>query len=343
MKEDTVRKAKLLEVGEIFIPKEIDMPCFASRSTAGPDAGSGAHAFEFGSARVKLSVTKDPEARVRLEQSPGGFSILLDGEPLVEGVRVLPLVAHAPNQAFLNIGQECIMGCAFCAMPGPGAEHAEPLSAERALKIISINASHPSFSAVAITSGIPESVSATNDSIIDMVRTIRAHYPAIPIGAEAYIEDPDDILRFREAGATEIKINIETWPSELFRKLCPGRDRVRTLAALEKAVEVFGRGHVTCNLIVGMGETDRDVADGLKALAELGVVPNVRAIRIGPLNRAKLEKALGAVPGKVTAERLLALGEQHRKILEKNGLDTGTFETMCFSCRCCDIVPMADL
>jgi biotin synthase-related radical SAM superfamily protein len=115
------------------------------------------------------------------------------------------------------------------------------------------------------------------------------------------------------------------------------------MEALEEAVKIFGRGKVTSNIIVGLGEDDADVIAGLKALAGIGVVPNVRGIRVGPKNRDKLEKALGKSPEKVSAGRLVALGEKHRNVLEMNNLTTETFKTMCFTCRCCDIVPMVDL
>jgi MoaA/NifB/PqqE/SkfB family radical SAM enzyme len=339
----TKQKAKLLEIGEINIPREIDMPCFASRSTAGPDTGSSSHAFQFGNTRVKLGLTKSPDARLRLTQSPKGYAIYLDGEKFIEHVNVLPLVAHAPNQAFLNLSGECIMGCAFCAMPAPSAKPSDPLSSERSLNIIAINARHPVFEAVAITSGIPDSVTETNLRMLNSVGEIRAQYPAIPIGVEPYIEDLGDLQRFRDAGATEMKINIEAWSAGLFKKVCPNRSREKTLAALEMAVDVFGRGKVTSNIIIGLGEKDEDVIEGLNVLSRIGVIPNIRGIRLGPGNQAKLHKALGAVPERVSAERMLALAGKHKKILETNNLDAGKFDTMCFSCRCCDIVPMIDL
>jgi biotin synthase-related radical SAM superfamily protein len=319
------------------------MPCFASRSTAGPDAGSSAHAFEFDDVRVKLAVTKDPHARLQLELTNMGYRILLDGETFVEHAKVVPLIAHAPNQAFMNLASECILGCAFCAMPEPAARPDASITPERLLKIIDINARHPAFEAVALTSGIPVSVGETNRAITNLIRMIRDRYPHVPIGVEAYIEDLDDIQRFKDAGATEMKINIETWPEERFRKICPKRDFHITLAALEKAVYVFGRGKVTSNLIMGLGESDEDILEGLRGLSKIGVIPNLRGIRLGPLNREKLAKALGKAPGKVPADRLLELGKRHREILEMNDLTTETFDTMCFTCRCCDIIPMIDI
>ena len=319
------------------------MPCFASRSTAGPDAGASSYAFIFEGMRIKLETTKNPDALVRLAQNNGTFTIFLDTDKYIEDVKVLPLLAHAPNQTFMNLSSKCIMNCAFCTtvelLRGNGGE----MTIERMLKIIRINAKHPSFEAIALTSGIPDSVAETNMRMVKAIKAIRSEFSDIPIGVEAYFEDLKCIQRMKDAGANEIKINIETWPPDLFKKICPNRDRDKTLAALEEAVRIFGRNKVQSNLIIGLGESDDDIVDALKKLSHMGVAVNIRGIRLGELNRGRLEKALGSVPERVPAERLIKLANVHRNILEMNHLDTDSFKTMCFSCECCDIMPMQDL
>ncbi len=319
------------------------MPCFASRSTAGPDAGASSYAFTFEGARIKLEITKNPNAKLRLAQNKGSFNIFLGTDKLVEHVKVLPLLAHAPNQTFMNLSSKCIMDCAFCSTVELLRGNDGEMTPERVLKIIRINASHPSFEAVALTSGIPDSVADTNMRMIEMIKAIRSEFPYIPIGVEAYFDDILCIQRMKDAGADEIKINIETWPHKIFKKICPNRDSEKTLAALEEAVRVFGRNMVQSNYIIGLGETDEDIVDALKKLSHMGVVVNLRGIRLGELNRERLEKALGSVPKRVSAERLIKLAKVHRNILEMNHLDTDSFKTMCFSCECCDIMPMQDL
>ena len=65
------------------------------------------------------------------------------------------------------------------------------------------------------------------------------------------------IDRLKEAGADEIKLNLETFDPEIFKKVCGELDLDWIMEALEHAVEVFGRGKVTSNIIIGMGESDR--------------------------------------------------------------------------------------
>lgn len=319
------------------------MPCFASRSTAGPDAGSSSYAFSFEGVRVKLEITKDSDAMLRLAQNSSDFNIFLNTEKYIEAVEILPLLAHAPNQTFMNLSSQCIMDCAFCTANESFRGNDGEITLERVLKITRINAKLPSFEAVALTSGIPDSVRETNQRLIDTVRAVRAEFPSIAIGVEAYFDNAQDIQMMKDAGADEIKINIETWPKHLFRKICPNRDREGTLTALEEAVRVFGRNYVQSNYIIGLGETDDEVIEGLKALSQMGVVTNLRGIRVGELNRGKLEQALGSVPERVSAERLLRLAVVHKNILEMNHLTTESIKTMCFSCECCDIVPFRDL
>ena len=333
------KKAKLLEIGEIHIPKEVNMPCFASRSTAGPDAGASSYAFLVEGKRVKLGATKDPDARLRLAQNNGHFNIFLDTDKFAENVKVLPLLAHAPNQTFMNLSSDCMMNCAFCTTPELIRGNGSEMTPERVMKIIRINSRHPSFEAVALTSGIPDSIRESNQRMTSMIKAVRAEFPKVPIGVEAYFENPKCIQYMKDAGADEIKINIETWPPELFKKVCPNRDREKTLAALEEAVRIFGRNKVQSNYIIGLGETDEEVIEGLKQLSQMGVVTNLRGIRFGDLNRSRLEKVLGRLPEKVSAERLIKLAKVQKNILEMNHLTTETFKTMCFSCECCDIMP----
>jgi biotin synthase-related radical SAM superfamily protein len=335
-------KSRLIEEGKIFIPREITMPCFASRSTAGPDAGVASFAFGFSSSRIKLEVVKDPEARYHLRQNGTDFSIMEDDSEFIGGVKVLPTLAHSPNQAFINLSSKCIYGCLFCSAPSMDRDEIE-MSSERVMRIVGIASNYPDFEAISITSGVPDSATSTNHRVAEITRALKENYPEYPLGVEVYFDNPSELGLLKDSGADEIKINIEVWPEELFKTICPNRDRELILKTLERAVKIFGRGKVTSNVLVGLGETDSDVEEGLDALAGMDVVANIRAVRINKYNKERLGKGLGEVPEAVKAERLLALAKVHKQILESHGLTTKTFSTMCFSCNCCDIVPMVDL
>ncbi len=337
------QKAQLLEEGKIFIPNDINMPCFASRSTAGPDAGAASYAFEFNGLRVKLEVSKDPESRFSLSEEESGLAILEKGQAFIGSVKVLPTLAHAPNQAFINLDSQCRLECSFCSASalerGVGVE----MNTERVLRIISIASTHPGFEGVAITSGVPDSTVETNKRIAEVVKGVRDNYPDLPIGVEAYFEELGDIDLMKDAGADEIKINVEAWPEPLFEATCPNRDRGIILQGIERALVVFGRGRVTSNIIIGLGEKDDEVEEAVRTLAKLGAIANIRRLRTNRYNAEPLKEALGRPPEGVSADRLIRLAQMHKKVLEEYDLSTLDFKTMCLSCQCCDIVPMRDL
>jgi biotin synthase-related radical SAM superfamily protein len=171
---------------------------------------------------------------------------------------------------------------------------------------------------------------------------VRQDLPTIPIGVEPYIDHLEQVDQLKEAGADEIKLNIETYDREIFRKVCGEQDLDRILEAIEHAVGVFGRGKVTSNIIVGMGESDENVFEGIERLASMGCVVTLRPLRLNAINRGPMTEALGVIEP-ITPERILQLAREHRRILEKHSLTTLTLKTMCHQCGCCDIVPFKDV
>jgi hypothetical protein len=170
-----------------------------------------------------------------------------------------------------------------------------------------------------------------------------ARLPDLAVGVEPYVKGREDVQRLRDAGATEIKINVQSPDPDILARVCPGWDLERQHARLREAVEVFGRGRVTTNVIVGLGETDGQVAEELELLAGMGVVPSVRTVRVNEGNRAALERALGHAVGPVPVDRHMRLGRMLRDALARQGLDAGDLETMCHACGCCDLEPGQDV
>jgi biotin synthase-like enzyme len=189
---------------------------------------------------------------------------------------------------------------------------------------------------------VVESPQSTVDRLTYVVNKVRQALPTIPIGVEPYIDNLEQIDQLKAAGADEIKLNIETYDRELFKKVCGEQDLDRILEAIEHAVIVFGRGKVTSNIIVGMGESDENVIQGIERLASLGCVATLRPLRLNAINRGPMTEALEVIEP-ITPERILQLAREHRRILEKYGLTTLTLRTMCHRCGCCDIVPFRDI
>ena len=359
--EIAAKKAELINHGKINIPKGFALPYYPSRSTAGPGAGGAGLVFGFSGTRVKLTIVRDGSAlfslarKSAIDEKPDtdndpirrciegkAYTILKNDEIFLDDVSLEPTLMHAPGQAFINITSKCIYDCSFCVSPDLNKGQKE-CTVDRWTELILVHANNPSLESVAITSGIPVS---PHDTVMDMVKIIKAVHermPDITIGVEPYLTSKEDIDLLFEAGATELKLNLETPNCEIFEKICPGLDYTAIDQALKYAVTVFGRNKVCSNLIIGLGETDDEVLAAVDRLANAGVVATLRAVRVNDINREKIQRSLGYIPESVPIHRMLELAKKQKEILDNHGLTTVEFNSMCHRCKCCDIVPQQDV
>jgi len=82
-----------------------------------------------------------------------------------------------------------------------------------------------------------------------------------------------------------IAMNVEVFDPVLFRRYCPGKEKVvgrqHILKALEKAVSILGDGNVYSILVGGL-EPIESLENGLNYLAERGVVPVINVLHTDP-------------------------------------------------------------
>jgi len=339
--ESARKKAELLVGGPVKIPKDYRLPFLPSRSTAGPGAGSTSVVFAFNSARAKKTISRD-SGEFELVQSKSGLCLMKDGEVFIEKVELLPTLLHAPYQAFVNIDHACIYGCKFCNSPRLSHDVIKNLTDDKIISLIEEASKTDDFESVAFTSAVTHSPSMTAQRMAELVRRTRKLLPKVPIGVEPYIEHPRDVDALREAGADEIKLNIESFDPEIFEKVCPDRDYGAILHSINHAGRVFGRNRVCSNIIFGLGETDESILEGTRVLANMGAVATLRALRRSEYNIHALENALGRLEP-VTPDRMLRLAKEQKKILKEYELSPLKFKTMCHACLSCDIVPFYDV
>lgn len=84
------------------------------------------------------------------------------------------------------------------------------------------------------------------------------------------------IDKYKEVGYRTIAMNIEIWDKNIFKTICPGKDRQcggwdNWVRALERSVEVFGRGRVRSNIVAGI-EPKKTILEGVEYLASRGVI-----------------------------------------------------------------------
>lgn len=335
------KKAILLAGGPIKVAADFRSPFPLSRSTAGPGAGSTSLVLAFAGTRLKKAITTG-DAEFSLVGVGPRYNIMRGNELLVEGVEIRPTVAHAPEQAFYNLDTECIYHCKFCTSPALDKKTTKGLDPDKVVALILRSAERQDMKAVAITSAVVSDPQSTVDKLAYVITKVRDKLPDIPIGVEPYIDRLEQIDQLKNAGADEIKLNIETFDRDIFEKVCGEQDLDAILEAIAHAVKTFGRGRVTSNLIVGMGESDENVLDGVETLASMGCVATLRPLRLNDINRGPMTEALGDLEP-ITPDRMLSLARKHKAILERNGLSSYTLHTMCHECGCCDIVPFRDL
>lgn len=342
MEEDLIRKkADLILGGPVKIPEDFDLPFRVSHSTAGPGAGYGSMVFAFDRFRVKKSISYENED-FELVVKDKGYAMTKNGKPFLEKIELRPVVYHCPEQAFFNLDPRCMYHCAYCTSPLLENDSFKGFSDEDIVKKVKEAISKQKVVSISLTSGVVGSVDNTVDRFVSCITALRNEFLDIPIGVEPYVTKKRHVEMLKEAGATEIKLNLESPNEEIFRKVCPELDYDEIWDMLEHAVMIFGKGKVSSNIIFGMGESDKEITECFEKLCYMGVVPTVRALRQNSMNKENLKKAIGQQPP-ITSDRVISIAKTQKRILEKYNLDTRSFHTMCIECTCCDIVPFRDI
>jgi biotin synthase-related radical SAM superfamily protein len=315
-------KARFLEAGSAKMTGE-PADRFIARSAAGPGAGAkGAIFFAMGSHRVKFAL--NPESSIEIAHRGNGVADLYFEGQLISG-RLLEPGLHCPDQAFITVTGSCIFKCKYCSVPRIGGRRK---SIEEIMGLV--ESVRHRIRAIAITSGVLSDVEEEEAYVIEVIKHLG--FFGLPIGVSIYPTDktPD---RLKELGVVEVKFNIEAATPELFVKMCPGLDYDRIWTTLDRSVELFGKGRVFSNVIVGLGETDEQLDTCIQKLTSHGIIPVLR-----PLNPV----ADFAGTPRPSAERLKKVFAMHRLALEREDLDTNQALTMCTNCAGCDLVPGRD-
>jgi len=315
-------KAKLLSAGSARITGE-PAERYIARSTAGPGAGgSGAVFFSMGTHRVKLAV--NPLSAVEIAHRGNGVADLYFEGSLISG-RLLEPGFHCPDQAFITVTGSCIFHCRYCPVPALGGKRKSIEEIKGMIESV-----RHRITAISITSGVLNTIEEEESYVLEVVKHLRVYN--LPIGVSIYPTDqtPD---RLKNLGVAEVKFNIEAATPAIFAKQCPGLDYEQLLRVLDRSVELFGKGRVFSNVIIGLGETDGEMEACIKRLTSHGIIPVLR-----PLNPVA---ELTGTP-RPSAERLKKIFVIHTRELARAGLDPHQALTMCSNCAGCDLVPGRD-
>lgn len=321
-------KALLISIGHATVDAALQRPEYVGSSSAGPGAGGRSIFFSSGGKRVRLSIRQ--ESPLTVSPASDGVMVEKDGELIAEG-HLEPVGSHCPQQAYITVSERCSFHCAFCPVPhlnGPIK------SRERILSMIDEVYLAGDLRAISLTGGVEQSPERELDRMTGLVEELVREYD-VPIGVSVYPTSGSSEKLF-SAGAEEVKYNVETMDPDIFSRFCPDLSQNQIFTELSHASEIFGKDHVSSNMIIGLGETDETVISGAGQLAGIGVIPVLRAVAINPSL---------PLPGAVrpSAERLLTLAEATKDILRRSGLSPLKARTMCLPCSGCDLIPERDL
>ncbi|HNW37649.1 MAG TPA: radical SAM protein [Methanosarcina vacuolata] len=320
-------KAFLISIGSVSVDPSL-IPR-ARGSTAGPGAGTSSVFFRSGKKRVRLSINKDSPLSILKVEGEGDVGVFYQGKELVRG-KLEPAPAHCPDQAFITLCERCVFDCKYCPVP---KLQGHVKSDEEVLNIIDDVLRTGNLKAISLTSGVETSIEGEVERVLKLLPALKKYN--VPIGVSVYPTEGCS-RKFYEAGASEVKYNVETMDQEIFKKVCGDLSLDYILDKLREAVGVFGKNRVFSNFIIGLGESDDSVRDGIETLAQMGVIPVLRPVNPHPL------RAGDCFTERPSPERLLTLAKLEAEILKKYGLDPGLAKTMCLKCTGCDLVPFVD-
>lgn len=321
-------KAFLISIGSVSIDSSL-IPR-ARGSTAGPGAGTSSVFFRSGEKRVRLSINKDSPLSIQKAEGDGNVALFHERKELARG-KLEPAPAHCPEQAFITLCEKCIFDCKYCPVP---KLQGHVKSEEEILSIVDEVLRTGNLKAISLTSGVETSVEGEVERVLKLLPALKKYN--VPIGVSVYPTEGCS-RKFYEEGVFEVKYNVETMDSEIFKKVCGDLSLDYILDKLKEAVDVFGKNRVFSNFIIGLGESDSSVMEGVETLAKMGVIPILRPVNPHPLRSGD------CFTERPSPERLLRLAKIEAEILKKHGLNPGLAMTMCLKCTGCDLVPFVDL
>ncbi len=183
------------------------------------------------------------------------------------------------SAAFLMTHSEngCLANCAFCPQARESKSKPEMLSRigwprYRLTDVLSRLKTGPVFDRVCIQSlNYPR----VTDDVVQIVSAVRECHSA-PVSVCIHPLSREDMMRLHQAGVQNIGVAFDACTPELFDAI-KGKDVSgpytweKHRRAITAALGVFGQGHVTTHLIIGLGESERQAADFLFMMGDVGI------------------------------------------------------------------------
>lgn len=179
----------------------------------------------------------------------------------------------APTTAYLMLGGRCALNCAFCAQARESESGALKLS----------RVTWPEYDLETMVEGLAGAVrrgetkraclqvTVSKDSFdrtLEAVRAIKRATPNLPVDVAVLPRDFERVEALLEAGVDHIGIGLDAASQDIFERVKGDHwDRIWSLIA---GITERYPGQVSVHIIVGLGETERDVVEVIQHLHDLG-------------------------------------------------------------------------
>lgn len=192
--------------------------------------------------------------------------------------------------------QKCYANCGFCPQARESRGRADRLSRVtwpifpiiQVVDAIERTAREEKIKRVCIqTLNYPE----VFDDLLQLVRTIKSQID-VPVSVSCQPSNPERLKILAKAGVNRISIALDAATEKIFDKV-KGQNVggpyswERQHKALNEGVKIFGEGSVSTHLIVGLGETEKELCQKIQWCVDSGVYPGLFAFT--PIPGTELE------------------------------------------------------
>ena len=178
----------------------------------------------------------------------------------------------APTTAYLMLGGRCLMNCTFCAQARESRASALNLSRvtwpEYPLNMVVERLGEAAERGDIRRACLQVTVTRTSfERSLELLRAVKA-VSQVPFDVAILPQDLAQVRQLVEAGADHIGFGLDAACERVFRQV-KGGNWARSLALIEETARTFPN-HAALHLIVGLGETEKEMVDRIQWAHDLG-------------------------------------------------------------------------
>jgi biotin synthase len=194
------------------------------------------------------------------------------GTAAVLGLADVPM-GVAPTTAYLMLGGRCLMNCAFCAQARESQAGDLYLSRvswpESDLDLVVERLAGAALQGDVRRACLQVTVTAAAfEQALSIISSVKA-VTDLPFDVAILPRSLDQVRQLLEAGADHIGFGLDAACQRIYRQV-KGGDWSRTLALIEDTARAFP-GRPALHLIVGLGETEREMVERVQWAHDLGM------------------------------------------------------------------------